>query len=109
MKQDRIVNLMQNAEGSWSLSKVVPTLPTRTSLIWSMRHKRCLHPHEHLLVMGLPVFDSGRNFEELSGIEQLVRSGRLTGADIVHAAGNSMVQISVGAFLIFALGSSTMR
>jgi hypothetical protein len=101
-----IVNLHQNANYSRALSKMMPALLTRTSLMWSMVHQRCLTPLEHLVVMGVPVFDTSRSDIDRSGIELLAKRGKLTSVEITHAAGNGMVQIAIGCVLMFGLGGS---
>jgi hypothetical protein len=102
-----LVNLRQNASFTQNLAKYVPTLMTGSSWIWSMVHKRCLCPLEHLVVMGLDVFGLGEQAptQEMPGILFLATSGNLKDTDIAHAAGNGMVQISVGTVLMFGLGA----
>ena len=102
-----LVNLRQSPHYTRALAKYVPTLMTSTSMIWSMKHNRLLTPQEHLVVMGLPIFHPAgeQNIgDDVPGIVKLMHRGKLINADILHAAGNGMVQISVGAVLIFALG-----
>ena len=102
-----LVNLRQNPHYTRALAKYVPTLMTSTSTIWSMRHNRQLIPAEHLVVMGLPIFVSaGAQYigDDMPGIVSLLNRGKLSNGDILHAAGNGMVQIAVGTVLFFALG-----
>lgn len=99
-----IVNLHQSPSFTKSVTKMMPTLMTNTSLMWSMVHERCLLPLEHLVAMGIPILDEHRNQEDISGIELLIKQDKVTGREVVHAAGNGMSQICIGAVLLFALG-----
>ena len=103
-----LVNLRQNASFTRSLAKYVPTLMTSTSLIWSMRHGRTLSPEEHLVVMGLAVYSQDLFYVSrglaVPGILVRLNNHRLSKADILHASGNGMVQIAIGAILMFGIG-----
>ena len=99
-----IVNLKQNYSFMRSLSEMVPTLLTKTSVLWSMQAERLLIPMEHLAVMGVPVFREGRDVERMFGVEILAREGVLTNDQIIQLSGNGMSSIAIGSVLLFALG-----
>ena len=104
-KFDYIINLAQNCTFNSMHKIMVPTLLTRTSFLWSMRKSRFLHPFEYMQVMGLPTLCQDV-VDVRSGFEVLALDGELDDNDILHACGNGMVQVSVGAMIMFGLGSS---
>ena len=100
-----IINLHQSCAFMNTMTRIVPTLLTRTSTIWSMIHNRQLIPKEMMQVMGLCPYEEPGQLKLLPGIEQLAIEGKVADKDITHACGNGMTQISVGSMLLFALGS----
>ena len=108
LRFDKVLNIMQTAKYFGIPRRhVVPTLLTRTSVLWSQTLRRIMIPEERLETMGIPFFDD-RAFSDRHGIEQMWMSGELTEADLLHACGNGMVQCAIGNMLLFAL-STTAR
>lgn len=101
-----IVNLKQNYRFMQSLSEIVPTLLTKTSVLWSMEVERLLIPMERLAIMGVPVFRAGRTVEHMFGVEVLARDSVLTNDQIAQLSGNGMCSIAIGSVLLFALGTA---
>ena len=65
-----------------------------------------MHPFEHMAAMGLPVFQHLQFADRRpSGIEEMALGGLLSHAQTKAAMGNGMVQIAIGAFVIFGLGA----
>jgi len=101
-----IVNLQQDAHFMRSLSEMVPCLLTKTSSIWSMRHSRLLSASEHLGVMGVPIFASGRHDHARFNVELLALGQGITASEVMHLAGNGMCLSAIGSVLLFALATS---
>ena len=99
-----IYNIHQTCTYTRSMSPIVPALMTRTSVIWSGTHQRVLIPEECLRVMGIKA--CGDNQHAAAGVERLHKNGKLNDHQVNLLAGNAMVQIAVGAVLMFALGIS---
>ena len=68
--------------------------------------ERPLHPFQYAQVIGLPIIHLGLHMHSWSGFELLAQTGAVKDADIVHACGESMVQIAVRSIWLFAIGSS---
>ena len=92
------------------VSKVVPTLLTSTSALWSCRKQRLLTPRESLAVQGVPIFKRGRADEDRFGVEVLAlhpdKKCRLSDRNIMLMAGNGMQQIAIGSVLLFVLATT---
>ena len=63
-----IVNLSQNVTFMSSFSEVVPTILTRTTLLWSMVHDRFLLSLEYMQIMGLFVLQPNVLHREISHV-----------------------------------------
>lgn len=98
-----IVNLHQNHSFVRRFSELCPSLLTRTSTLWDMKLNRLMLPIEHLVVMGLPIFDEGREDNDRFSVELLALDGTLSSAEIKHFAGNGMHHAAVGLVLAFLL------
>ena len=109
LKLKYILNLHQNVTYMSSLSRFVPTILTKTMLLWSMVYHRMMHPLEYMQVMGIPVLQPNDPGRDRSGFEVLALAGLLDSGEVVHACGNGMVQIAVGSICLFALGSARER
>ena len=104
-----IVNLQQRVSFMPNLSEIVPCLMTSSSVLYSMRMQRLLHPLEHLCVQGIPIFDSRRAPSDLFAVEKLALSGRLTSSQVKAVAGNGMNLLAVGSVIMFVLGTVEMN
>ena len=77
-----IVNLRQRPEHVGELRMLIPTLMTKSSILWSQVHQRLLVGEEHLFAKGFPF--SAFDFRKVGGpalwdhrddFEQLVEAG----------------------------------
>jgi hypothetical protein len=100
-----IFNVTQKPEFFKSMPCLLPTLLTKTSVLWSTLHERPLLPEEHVAAMGVPFFAEQRSIQERFGIEILMLEGQLTSAEMKLLAGNTMCSTACASVLIFALGS----
>ena len=99
-----IVNLLQNAHWTNSLSDEVPSLLAGSSALWSMVAERLLLPIERLSVQGIGVFDH-RLWHERYSIEQLALSQRISPSALQRLQGNGMHQAAIGSVLLFLCSS----
>ena len=109
VKLKYILDLHQNVTYMSSISIFVPTILTKTTLLWSMVYHRMMHPLEYMQAMGIPVLQPNDPGRDRSGFEVLALAGLLDSGEVVHACGNGMVQIAVGSICLFALGSARER
>ena len=95
-----VVNLCQNVEFyDMQFHGCVPAL-LRQGLYWSLSKDRPFTPLEHLLVMGIRVYDSGpRNPLEKFLLE--TAPGPSSGRRLKEAAGNSMHVPTIGLLMLY--------
>ena len=103
--QPCIFNLLQSPDSRCSMGTKLPTLMANTSLLWSTMHERVLLPVEHLMAMGVPLYQRGRSLSERFAIEHLILQGELGRHQCKVLAGNTMSSVACAAVLMFALGS----
>ena len=75
-----VANINQNVGFMGGPKSFVPTLLCRASTLWSFLFRRLLASEERFEVMGIPVFDEGRDHDLYSGLERLwFRAPRCSG------------------------------
>ena len=103
---NRIFNVDQTYYYAKSMMKVMPTLLTRTSTLWSQKLNRFLLPQEHLGALGLPIQGHLEPVAEHYLLHHALKANLLNSAQMRHAAGNGMVTPSIAAVILFVLRNS---
>ena len=100
-----IYNIMQTPLFGRSWSTQIPTLLTKTSLIWSMKMDRCMVPIEHLLCQGIDALSPVCPFS----VARLAQAGELSPRAIMLLAGNSFHMSVVTSVLMFIFSAFEAR
>ena len=98
-----VANIMQTVGFVGRPQSCVPTLLCSTSTLWSFLFRRLVASEERFEVMGIPVFDEGRDHDVYSGLERLWFQGVLDRIQLHAALGNGQVQSAIGCMILWCL------